>query len=47
MLDEVVRYASDVLVVDDGSTDGTSDLLAPRNDVDVIRHERIAATARR
>ena len=30
VLDEVVRYAGDVLVVDDGSTDGTSDLLAAR-----------------
>jgi dolichol-phosphate mannosyltransferase len=39
VLDEVVRYAQDVLVVDDGSTDGTSDLLAARNDIHVIRHE--------
>jgi len=39
VLDEVVRYASDVLVVDDGSTDGTSDLLKARTDVRVIRHE--------
>jgi dolichol-phosphate mannosyltransferase len=39
VLDEVVRYASDVLVVDDGSTDGTRDLLAAREDVRTIRHE--------
>ena len=40
VLDEVVRYAADVLVVDDGSTDGTSDLLKARTDVRVIRHEK-------
>lgn len=39
VLDEVVRYAGDVLVVDDGSTDGTSDLLAARRDIQCIRHE--------
>src|SRR6185436_2119447 len=40
VLDEVVRYADDVLVVHDGSTDGTSDLLAARNDIRVIQHEK-------
>lgn len=40
VLDEVVRYAGDVLIVDDGSTDGTADLLAKRNDIKVIRHEK-------
>jgi dolichol-phosphate mannosyltransferase len=40
VLDEVVRYAHDVLVVDDGATDGTSDLLAARTDIRVIRHEK-------
>lgn len=40
VLDEVVRYADDILVVDDGATDGTSDLLAARTDVRVVRHER-------
>ena len=38
VLDEVLRFAPDVLVVDDGSTDGTADLLAARDDVQVIRH---------
>jgi dolichol-phosphate mannosyltransferase len=40
VLDEVVRYASDVLVVDDGSIDGTAELLAQRHDIDVVRHEQ-------
>jgi glycosyltransferase involved in cell wall biosynthesis len=40
VLDEVARYASDILVVDDGSSDGTSDLLAKRTDIKVIRHEK-------
>ncbi|HVT26934.1 MAG TPA: glycosyltransferase family 2 protein [Lacipirellulaceae bacterium] len=39
VLDEVVRYADDVLVVDDGSTDGTRELLEVRNDIRTIRHE--------
>lgn len=38
VLDEVLKYATDVLVVDDGSTDGTRELLAQRDDVDVIVH---------
>ena len=33
VLDEVLQYADKVLVVDDGSTDGTSQLLSSRNDV--------------
>jgi glycosyltransferase involved in cell wall biosynthesis len=40
VLDEVVRYAGDVLVVDDGSTDGTADRLAARNDIICIRHDK-------
>jgi len=38
VLDEVLKHALDVLVVDDGSTDGTSSLLAARGDVRVVRH---------
>ena len=38
VLDEVVRYAGDVLVVDDGATDGTAELLAARDDIRVVRH---------
>jgi dolichol-phosphate mannosyltransferase len=38
VLDEVRRYSSDVLVVDDGSDDGTGDLLAKRHDVRLLRH---------
>ncbi len=38
VLDEAVRYSQEVLVVDDGSCDGTSELLAARRDIRVIRH---------
>ena len=42
VLDEVLRHTSDVLVVDDGSTDGTSAILAERvrqrGDIRVVRH---------
>ena len=44
VLDEVLRFTPDVLVVDDGSTDGTSPLLAARveqrGDIRIVRHPR-------
>ncbi len=38
MLDRIKEYHTDLLVVDDGSTDGTGDILANRKDVALIRH---------
>lgn len=40
VLDEVLRYSSDVLVVDDGSTDGTAEVLAGRTDVVTVTHPK-------
>ncbi len=40
VLDEVRRYSPHVLVVDDGSTDGTSALLEGRQDIVVVQHAR-------
>src|SRR3954453_15254644 len=38
VLAEVRRYSPDILVVKDGSTDGTAALLAGRTDVTVLTH---------
>lgn len=38
VLDEVLKYCDDVLVVDDGSTDGTAEILAKRTDISVVTH---------
>lgn len=40
VLDRVRRFASDVLVIDDGSTDATPDLLRDARPLAVIRHAR-------
>src|SRR6478735_1856595 len=40
MCADAVRFAQDVLVVDDGSTDGTRELLEARTDIRVVRHEK-------
>ena len=38
VLDEVLKYSDDVLVVDDGSSDGTSELLKQRDDIQMAAH---------
>jgi dolichol-phosphate mannosyltransferase len=40
VLEEVRRYSPNVLVIDDGSTDGTSELLDRMMDIQVVRHGR-------
>ncbi len=40
VLDEVLRHCDEVLVVDDGSNDGTARILADRGDIHVVTHGR-------
>ena len=40
VLDEVRRYSSEILVVNDGSTDGTAEILCAERDVRLVTHPR-------
>ncbi|MEX0792038.1 MAG: glycosyltransferase family 2 protein [Pirellulaceae bacterium] len=40
VLDEVAKYGDAVLVVNDGSSDGTREILEARSDITVVHHEQ-------
>ncbi len=40
VLDEATRFSEEVLVVDDGSRDGTGQLLRQRKDIHLVTHEK-------
>ena len=40
VLDEVLKFAPNVLAVNDGSNDGTGELLDRRNDIAVVHHDQ-------
>jgi dolichol-phosphate mannosyltransferase len=40
VLSKVLKIHSEVVLIDDGSTDGTAELLAARQDIHLIRHDR-------
>ena len=44
VLQEVRRYSPHILVVNDGSTDRTPEMLARQDGIDVITHPTTAAT---
>jgi glycosyltransferase involved in cell wall biosynthesis len=40
VLDQVLQFCPEVLTINDGSTDGTSEYLQSRNDIRLVHHER-------